>query len=261
MSILTESSIKALHLGSEEAIFDAINLTKHVLEQILNSEEAQISKEDLLSDLSSIITVSERIRNTENLFQKSYIYSSEYRPLSDKLKAKYSDYVDRDFFEEIEVREKHMDGFKKLIDAQNIMLTAFEENADDNRRYGMIYTGMVETSEVVEEYILYFRGELIDCIRSIALAFLNDESFKPDRNVQSKTAFHYLIGLKNTARAILWQIEEYQSKNTNPSSSYFHSNLDFAQNFQIQKNQAAIAWSKARLEKIENLKKEKDRRP
>ena len=201
--------------------------------------------------------MSERIREVQYLRQKFDIYYSEYRPLFQEFKSKYSDFLARDSFKEIEAHEKYMDGLSELIIAQGIMVIAFEEEIDQVHQYGKLYMGMVRLSYLVEEYLLYFPQHLIECIKNIALAFLNDSSLKPDRANQNESVFLYLISLKNTARAILWQIEENRTQNEKSHFIDSPSHQIFTQKMQIQKNQSAMDWAKSRLEQIESIGEEK----
>jgi hypothetical protein len=117
---------------------------------------------------------------------------------------------------------------------------------------------MVRLSELIEEYFIYFPQELIEYIKDIASAFLNDAGLRPDGISQDKTVFSYLIGLKNTARAILWQVEEQQVKSRESHlASSLAMNLDLARELQIQRNQAAMDWARSQLEQIESIRKEK----
>jgi hypothetical protein len=85
------------------------------------------------------------------------------------------------------------------------------------------------------------------------LAFLNDSSLKPDKANHNKSVFSSLVGLKNTARAVLWQIEENRTRSEKQPSIDSHSNQIFTRELQIQKNQAAIDWANSRLEQIETI--------
>jgi hypothetical protein len=137
------------------------------------------------------------------------------------------------------------------------MLSAFEEKIDLVRKYGSLYTSMVGLSELLEEYLLYFPQDLIEYVKNIALAFLNDSSLKPDKANQNESVFSYLVGLKNTARAVLWQIEENRTRSEKQPSIDSHSNQIFSREMQIQKNQPAMDWAKSRLEQIEIIRKAK----
>ena len=253
MTVTTENSIRALPSNSEEVMFDELSSIKHSLEKLFASDEARISKEESSNDMLKIFEVSERIREAKHLRQKVDIYYSEYRPLLNVFKAKYSDFLARDTFKEIEAHEKSLDGLRELTIAQGIMLIAFEEKIDLVRKYGSLYTSMVGLSELLEEYLLYFPQDLIEYVKNIALAFLNDSSLKPDKANQNESVFSYLVGLKNTARAVLWQIEENRTRSEKQPSIDSHSNQIFTREMQIQKNQPAIDWANSRLEQIETI--------
>ena len=257
MTVTTENSIKALLSNTEEVMLGELSLIKHSLEKLFESDEARISKEESFNDLLKIVEVSERIREANDLRQKFDIYYSEYRPLLNVFRAKYSDFLARDTFKEIEAHEKYMDGFRELIIALGMMLLAFEEEIDLVHQYGKLYRGMVGLSELLEEYLLYFPQDLIEYVKNIALAFLNDSSLKPDKANQNESVFSYLVGLKNTARAVLWQIEENRTRSEKPRSIDSHSNQIFSREMQIQKNQAAMNWAKSRLEQIESIRQAK----
>lgn len=257
MTVTTENSLKALLSNTEEVMFDELSSIKHSLEKLFASNEARISKEESFNDRLKIVEVSERIREEKDLRQKFDIYYSEYKPLLNVFKAKYSDFLARDTFKEIEAHEKYMDGFRELIIALDMMLLAFEEEIDLVHQYGKLYTGMVGLSELLEEYLLYFPQDLIEYVKNIALAFLNDSSLKPDKANQNESVFSSLVGLKNTARAVLWQIEENRTRSEKPPSIDSHSNQIFTREMQIQKNQPAMDWAKSRLEQIESIREAK----
>jgi hypothetical protein len=257
MTVTTENSIKALPSNSEEVMLGELSLIKHTLERLFASDEARISKEESFNDMLKIVEVSEWIRKAKHLRQKLDIYYSEYRPLLNVFKAKYSDFLARDTFKEIEAHEKYMDGFRELIIALGIMLLAFEEERDRVHQYGKLYTGMGGLSELLEEYLLYFPQDLIEYLKKITLAFLNDSSLKPDKANQNESDFSYLVGLKNTAKAVLWQIEENRTRSEKPRSIDSHSNQIFSREMQIQKNQPAMDWLKSELEQIETISEAK----
>ena len=86
---------------------------------------------------------------------------------------------------------------------------------------------------------------------------MNDSSLKPDKANHNKSVFSSLVGLKNTARAVLWQIEENRTRSEKPRSIDSHSNQIFTRELQLQKNQPAMDWLKSELEQIEIIRKAK----
>lgn len=120
MTIFTEDSIRTLLLNSEAVILGELDLTKHALEKLLESDNVQISKEELLNGVLKIDQMSEQIGEAETPRQKFDIYYSEYRSLLEKLKTKYCELLTPDIFRKIEAHENYMDGLKGLIIAQEI---------------------------------------------------------------------------------------------------------------------------------------------
>jgi hypothetical protein len=253
MTLTIENFIRALPENSEEVIFSELSLTKHALEILFESNEAKIYQQDLFNDTLKIVEVLEQIRQAETLPQKLDIYYSEYRPLSHQLQEKYADFLRPDTFKEIEVYEKYMDGLREVSIVQNIMLTAYKEETDRINQYRSLYKGIVKLSNIIEEYLPYFRENLIQYIKEIVLALLNDSSLKPDKVNQNEFIFLDLINLKNAAMAVLWQIEENQKESEKLRLKNFSENPALTREMQIQNNQAAMDWANSRLEQIQNI--------
>lgn len=257
MTVTTENSIKALLSSSEKMILGELTVIKHTLERQFESDEVQISQEELFNVWLKLSKCLERIGEAKTLIQKFDIFYFElYEPfVSEILTEKYSDFLTNDIRQKIEADGKYMEGVRELLIALSTISIAFEEE-DKERQYESLYTGIVKLSETLEKYIFYFPQNLIDALKNIAVAFLNDSNLKPDRANRDEAIFSCLVRLKNTARAVLWQIEEHR---TNEKSRLTESPSDivFTREMQIQKNQAAMGWAKSRLEQIENLRKEK----
>ena len=255
MTVTTENLIRALLSTSGEVMFGELSVI-HALERLFESDEARIPQEELSNDLSKIFEVSERIIKIKSLSKKFEIYYSEYRILSSELKAKYSDFFADGIFKEIEYHEKSMDGIIELMIALG-MLLALEEEIDEVHQYEKLYKGMLKLSEILEEYLFYFSQSLIEYVKNIALAFLNDTTIKLDKANQNDSAFLYLFVLKNTTRAVLWQIEENRTQNKKLHLINSPCNQIFTQKMQIQKNLAAMDWANSRLEQMESIGEEK----
>lgn len=95
-----------------------------------------------------------------------------------------------------------------MIAQQYILLGFDDKNLVD--QVGKIYTGMVQLSEVLEHYILYFPKRSVGIIKKIAIAILERSTIQPEQSNISQEAVNYLIALKNTARGVLWQLDNYR---------------------------------------------------
>lgn len=153
--------------------------------------------------------------------------------------------------------DNYLQGFIELIRVKKILLDTLLKSTDKSAQYNRICFGLTILSEIIiEKYIGYFPHNSLESFKMIAKAFLNDPSLQPEKTSQFKQV---LISLKNTARAILWQIQEYENQETKPLNwtDFYTSNKSDTDQVQKQKNQPAIALAKSRLEQLENLRKVK----
>lgn len=270
---VTKDSIRALGVSSPEFMLSSdvklysfgslvklaqLNQLRNQLNEQYNLESRDFSREEFLDDISKIFLVSEQIRESANLAQKFHVYDSEYLPLSRQLKAKYSEFFEAGTFKQIDLFEAPMEVLKRLLVIQHYMLESFNE-PNPKHQAGKLYTGMVKLSELVEEeYFSYLSPSYIKIISTSARAILNDPELKLNPSSQLDEvdeASSYLIGLKNTARAVLWQIEQHQKKSQSSSSQYSKTDPIRTREMQIQKNQGAIEWAKSRLEQLDSIRK------
>jgi hypothetical protein len=207
----TEESIRLLSEDDGEIIINGLASTKLALERLYESGKGQLLREEILDDLMKIVEISERIKSTDNLGEKMKIFFFEYQTLSNELKAKYSDFLPTKAVRKLEAGERYMEGFKRLLIAQEYMLQAFDDKNPVDQA-GKLYTGMVKLSEVLEQYIPYFPEQLIQITKNIALGFLADPALQPEQAGISQTVVNYLTALKNTARGILWQLDNHKKE-------------------------------------------------
>lgn len=211
MLTATEDSIRSLSDENSENIINSLDSAKLALEQLYESGEGQFSREEILDDLRKLVEISGRMKSTVNLGEKMKIFFGEYQMLSNQLQTKYNDFLPSRVVKRLEAEEKYMEGFKKLLIAQEYMLQAFDDK-DPVDHAGKLYTGMVKLSEVLEQYILFFPEWLIESIKTIALGFLADPALQPEQPGISQEVVNYLTALKNTSRGVLWQIDNYKQE-------------------------------------------------
>lgn len=209
MLTATEDSIRSLSDENSENIVNTLASAKLALEQLYESGKGQFSREEILHDLRKLVEISGRIKSTENLGEKMKIFFEEYQMLSHQFKTKYNDFLPSRVVKKLEAEEKYMEGFKRLLIAQEYMLQAFDDKEPVDQA-GKLYTGMVKLSEVLEQYILFFPEWLIESIKTIALGFLTDPTLQPEQPSISQEVVNYLTALKNTSRGVLWQIDTYK---------------------------------------------------
>lgn len=211
MLTATEDSIRSLSDENSENIVNTLASAKLALEHLYESGKGQFSREEILDDLRKLVEISWRIKSTENLGEKTKIFFGEYQMLSNQLKTKYNDFFPSRVVKKLEAEEKYREGFKRLLIAQEYMLQAFDDQEPVDQA-GKLYTGIIELSEVLEQYILFFPEWLIESIKTIALGLLADPALQPEQPDISQAVVNYLTAIKNTSRGVLWQIDNYRKE-------------------------------------------------
>lgn len=208
MLAATEDSLRLLSDENSENIVNTLDSVKLALEKLYESGEGQLSREKILDDLMKLVEISNRIKATNNLREKVNVFSEEYQIFSKQLRTKYSDFLPTRVIRELEAEERYVEGLEQLMIGQGYMLLGFDDKEPVDQAC-KIYTGMVKLSEVLEQYILYFPERLIEIVKKIPLAILADPALQPEQPGISQEVVSYLMALKNTSKAVLWQIDNY----------------------------------------------------
>lgn len=256
MIITTQVAAQTLSTDSDKVILNELNLVQQTLREIFTSDDVNIPKTGLSSLASKIIEILEKVEKTKVIEDRLNIYCSEYRPISEEFKQKYQDFLDQNVAQRIEIEEKYLDLLISLFSIQRCLFSVDEEHPKHSRdRLDQIYTGTVQLAELIEKDSVYFSKGLIASVKDIALALLNEPDLRPNRDSQDEQTFGNLVAIKNTAQAILWQVRGFGEVKRSTSSSLNSLPLDpeLERRLQIRKNQAAMDWTKARLEQLERI--------
>lgn len=256
MTITTEDLLLSLPLISSEEMLAGMSFIQADLERLFTSNQSLSFPKEYQNDYLRITEVIEKIRESNTSSQAENIYSLEYQPITREFQAKYREFLSSDSLNKMAYYDKYLQGFIELIQVQKLLLDALLEETNKSRQYDRVCIGLTLLSQITEEYLGYFPDNSLESFKMIANAFLNDPSLQPENTSQFKQV---LISLKNTARAILWQIQEYENQETKPLNwtDFYTSNKPDTDQVQKQKNQPAIAWAKSRLEQLESLRKVK----
>lgn len=189
-----------------------VEAARRAFKQVYEANTAEVPREQFLSDLEKLEQVAESLKSASSLTDKYKVLTESYIPLIAELKRRYSDFISDEISQDLTNRITKPIAIYQLVEAQSVMTYAMEDEREPKDRAGMLYTGIVKTSEVVEKHIKYFSVRIREDIRAIANMFLSDPAFSPDSYASDPTAYNYMIGLKNTARSLLWQLDNYQEE-------------------------------------------------
>ena len=190
---------------------DKIDNVRQALQEAYQSNPAEVPREKFLEDMEKLQQLSKRLNATSAHQDKVRMFIHEYAPLANELKDRYRDFFEDDRFKSLNEAVAYPFALNDLLMAQSVMIVAMNEK-ELKEQAGMLYTGLVRISQVIDKFIKYMPVKVKEHLRLISFNILNDPFYNPDRYASNDSAYHYMIGLKNTAKAVLRDIENYQQE-------------------------------------------------
>lgn len=182
------------------------------MEEICESGSAEVPREILFKDIERWITVSEHMKAAENLGSKLDVFQSECQPLAKEMRARYADFLTAEVIERIDELEAYLKARLEIFCAQGLMLHAMLDIEDLAEKTKLLYSGLVRISNTIEKYIKYFSPQLTENMKEVASSLLKEPAYNPENYKGQIEIESYTIALRNTARAVLWQVEQYQEE-------------------------------------------------
>jgi hypothetical protein len=212
---VTKNVIEEHFKDEAQIIYNASLAIQKALEDLYESGKAQLPEEAVLEDIAKNLDISERIRANKSFGEKLEILFNEYLPFYQEIRAKYSDFMPSEIIAQIRSGEKYIEGFKHYITIATAFDTASKEPKESSR-FCKIYFVMFHFSDLVEQYVSYFPDWLLNICETTAKTLLTDSIHQLDRTDLSQEMTNYLKLIKNIARGILWQIEDYKKDKKYP---------------------------------------------
>lgn len=194
------------------SIIEEIDGVKRALERVYESGSAEVPREILFKDIERLITVSGHMKAAENLKSKLDVFQSEYQPLAKEMRSRYADFLPAEMIEWLDEREADFEASWGIVCAQSLMIHAMHDTEDPAERAKLLYTGLVRISNTIEKYIKYFSPQLRENVKRVASSLLKEPDYDPENHKGQREIESYMIALKNTARAVLWQVDQYQDE-------------------------------------------------
>lgn len=183
---------------------------QQALEKAFQSQDAQAPEEglrellsiyDLYLHIESVSNPSERFKSLEEL---------EHR--LEAFKTKYKEFAPKDAIDGIENVQVWAKISRTMMDAKFYTLAASTED-NEVKQLGLFYTGLINFLDIAENYLSFFteRGrELAKALAQTVISYKTFEDYAKKRPADEITS--QAIGIRNAAKAILWEIDRYDNK-------------------------------------------------
>lgn len=180
------------------------------LEKAFQSQDALVPEEGL-RDLLSIYDLYLHIESESNASER-FKKLEEFERSVESFKTKYKDFAPKEVVDGIENVQLWAKISRKMISAKVYALAASVED-NEVKQLGLFYTGLIYLLDIAENYLSFFtqRGrEVAKALAQTVISYKTFEDYAKKRPADEITS--QAIGIRNAAKAILWEIDRHDRK-------------------------------------------------
>ncbi len=184
---------------------------QQVLEAAFQSQDAPVPEEGM-RELLSAYELYLHIESTSNPLERHQSLEELERRL-EAFKIKYKEFATKEAIDGIETLQLWAKISKTMMEAKTYTLAASAEDKDEVKLLGFFYAGLIKSLEIAENYLDFFTEKGRELTKALAETVINYKTLedyakkRPEDKLTSQA-----IGIRNAARAILWEIDRYEKK-------------------------------------------------
>lgn len=192
------------------------------LEEAFQSQDA-LAPEEGLRELLSIYDLYLHIESVSNFLER-FKSLEELEHKLEAFKTKYKEFAPKKAVDGIETVQLWAKISRTMMDAKGYTLAAsVEEN--EVKQLGLFYTGLINFLDIAENYLSFFtkkgRG-LAKALAETVISYKIFEDYAKKRPADEITS--QAIGIRNAAKAILWEIDRHETKSFSYTALYEEAN-------------------------------------
>jgi hypothetical protein len=180
------------------------------LEKAFQSQDA-LAPEEGIRELLSIYDLYLHIESESNHSER-FKSLEELELRVEAFKTKYKDFAPKEAVDSIENVQLWAQISRKMISAKVYMLAVYVED-NEVKQLRLLYAGFIDLLDIAENYLSFFteRGrEVAKAIAQTAISYKTLEDYAKKRPADEITSI--AIGIRNAAKAILWEIDRHDRK-------------------------------------------------
>jgi hypothetical protein len=221
------------------------------LEKAFQSQDA-LAPEEALRELLSIYDLylhiesesnpSERLKSLEELEGSVEVF-----------KTKYKDFAPKEAVDGIENVQLWAKISRTMMFAKSYTLAASVED-NEIKQLGFFYTGLINLLDIAENYLSFFTERGRELAKAIAQAFISYKTFedyakkRPADEITSQA-----LGIRNAAKAILWEIDRHDRKKISYKSLYEEANNALKTEDKEELIKTLRSWREEYINELEKL--------
>jgi len=221
------------------------------LEKAFQSQDA-LAPEEGLRELLSIYELYLHIESESNPSERHKSLEELERSV-EAFKTKYEDFAPKEAVDGIENVQLWAKISRTMMSAQLYMLAASLED-NEVKQLGLFYAGLINLLDIAENYLSFFtkRGrELAKDLAQTLISYKTFEDYAKKRPADEITS--QAIGIRNAAKAILWEIDRHDRKSFSYKSLYEEANNAIKTDDKKELLKTLHSWREEYINELEKL--------
>ena len=222
------------------------------LEKAFQSQDA-VAPEEALRDLLSIYDLYLHIESETNSGERLKSLE-ELESSVEAFKIKYKEFAPKEAFVRIENVQSWAKISRTLMSAKLSFTLAASVEDNEVKQLGLFYTGVINLLDIAENSLSFFtkRGrELAKDIAQTLISYKTFEDYAKKRPADEITS--QAIGIRNAAKAILWEIDRHDPKIFSYKSLYEEANNAIKTDDKKELLKTLHSWREEDISELEKL--------
>jgi len=224
---------------------------KQSLEKAFQSQDA-LAPEEGLRELLSIYDLYLHIESESNPSERSKSLEELERSV-EAFKTKYKEFAPKEAVDGIETVQNWVKISRSMMDAKIYTLAAsVEEN--EVKQLGLFYTGLINLLDIAENYLSFFTEKgrkLAKALAETVISYKTFEDYAKKRPADEITS--QAIGIRNAAKAILWEIDRHENKIFSYKSLYEEAKNAVDTDDKEELIATLCSWRKEYIDELDKL--------
>ncbi|MEG4802094.1 hypothetical protein QUB63_20160 [Microcoleus sp. ARI1-B5] len=252
MTLATKQIIENSNYTEEiKGVGEQFAAIQQSLEKAFQSQDALAPQEalrellsiyDLYLHIESESNPSERLKSLEELERSVEVF-----------KTKYKDFAPKEAVDGIENVQLWAKISRTMMFAKSYTLAASVED-NEIKQLRFFYTGLINLLDIAENYLSFFTERGRELAKAIAQAFISYKTFedyakkRPADEITSQA-----LGIRNAAKAILWEIDRHDRKKFSYKSLYEEANNPLTTDDKEELIKTLRSWREEYINELEKL--------
>ncbi|WP_293341491.1 hypothetical protein [Microcoleus sp. CAWBG58] len=221
------------------------------LEKAFQSQDA-LAPEEGIRELLSIYDLYLHIESESNPAER-FKSLEELELRVEAFKTKYKDFAPKEAVDGIENVQLWAKISRKMISSKVCTLAASVED-NEVKQLGLFYTGLIDLLDIAENYLSFFTQRGRELVKALAQTVISDKTFedyakkRPADEITSQA-----LGIRNAAKAILWEIDRHDRKKISYKSLYEEANNALKTDEKEELLKTLRSWREEDINELEKL--------